>query len=89
MTSDPLARSKVFSFNTMSVRHMPNGGESRDVVTGTLKTGEAISIHESMQPEGLKPNPAHAIEHSEFILVVDGTLESSMMASPRPPGRAA
>lgn len=75
MASPSLAHSKVFSFDRLSVRHMANGGESRDVVSGTLATGEAISIHESMQPEGLPPNPAHAIDHSEFILVMEGTLE--------------
>jgi len=75
MASPSLAHSKVFSFDTLAVRHMPNGGESRDVVTGTLATGETVSIHESMQPEGLPPNPAHSIDHSEFILVMEGTLE--------------
>jgi quercetin dioxygenase-like cupin family protein len=75
MASPSLAKSKVFSFDKLAVRHMANGGESRDVVSGTLATGEAISIHVSMQPEGLPPNPAHAIDHSEFILVMAGTLE--------------
>jgi mannose-6-phosphate isomerase-like protein (cupin superfamily) len=73
--SPDLAHSKVFSFDALAVNHMANGGESRQVVTGTLATGEAVSIHESMQPEGLPPNPAHTIEHSEFILVIEGTLE--------------
>ena len=73
--SPDLAHAKVFSFDTMNLRRMPNGGESRDVVQGKLATGEGVSIHESMQPAGLPPNPAHSINHSEFILVTDGTLE--------------
>jgi quercetin dioxygenase-like cupin family protein len=28
-----------------------------------------------MQPAGTKPNPAHRIEHSEVIVVEQGTLE--------------
>lgn len=70
-----LSESKVYDFSALPARKMANGGESRDVVTGTLATGEAVSIHESMQPAGLPPNPAHAISHSEFIFVQEGTLE--------------
>jgi mannose-6-phosphate isomerase-like protein (cupin superfamily) len=70
-----LSQSKVFAFGDLKVRKMANGGESRDVATGVLATGEAVSIHESMQPEGLPPNPAHSIDHSEFIIVQEGTLE--------------
>lgn len=74
--ADPaLAQAKVFAFEAMPLRTMPNGGESRDVVHGRLATGEAVSIHESMQPPGLPPNPAHSIDHAEFILVTAGTLE--------------
>lgn len=73
---DPmLSQSRVFVFADAPVRKMANGGESHDIVQGVLKTGEAVRVHESMQPEGAVPNPAHAIEHSEFIIVQEGTLE--------------
>lgn len=75
LASDNLSQSKVFAFDGLPVRAMSNGGESRDVVQGTVATGEAVSIHESVQPAGAPPNPAHRIEHSEFILVQEGTLE--------------
>ena len=32
-------------------------------------------MHETMQPVGTAPNPAHKIEHSELIVVQQGTLE--------------
>lgn len=75
---DPmLAHSKVFSFAAAPERKMANGGSARDLILGTLKTGETVRLHESMQPEGAAPNPAHAIDHSEFIVVQEGTLEYS------------
>jgi quercetin dioxygenase-like cupin family protein len=75
LASDTLSHSKVFAFDNLPVRTMSNGGESRDVVQGAVATGEAVAIHESVQPAGVPPNPAHRIEHSEFILVQEGTLE--------------
>lgn len=71
----PLSHSKAFLFDQMPMKKMANGGESRNIVQGTLATGESIALHESMQPVGSVPNPAHRIEHSEFILVQEGTLE--------------
>lgn len=70
-----LAESKVYPFDQLPVRKMANGGESRDVLHGMLPTGEAVGVHESMQPAGMVPNPAHAIQHSEIIMVMEGTLE--------------
>ena len=54
---------------------MANGGESRDIAHGTLATGETVNLHQSMQVVGATPNPAHVIQHSEFILVREGELE--------------
>jgi mannose-6-phosphate isomerase-like protein (cupin superfamily) len=69
-----LSQSKVFTFADGTIRKFDNGGEAHDLVSGALKTGEAVRVHESMQPEGAVPNPAHAIDHSEFIIVQQGTL---------------
>ncbi len=75
--SDNLAAAKVFDAGALPLTRSPNGSERRDIVTGRLATGEAVHIHSSMQPAGTPPGPAHAIEHSEFILVTEGTLEIS------------
>lgn len=72
-----LSGSRVFQFADAPTRNLANGGVSHDIVQGVLKTGEAVKVHESMQPQGAPPNPAHAIDHSEFIIVQEGTLEYS------------
>jgi quercetin dioxygenase-like cupin family protein len=72
---DEMAASRIFRFDEMPVRKMANGGESRDVMHGRLPTGEAVSLHESMQVAGAPPNPAHRIEHSEVIMIQQGTME--------------
>jgi len=72
--SDALAHARAFSFDQMPVTKMANGGESRNIVHGVLATGETVALHESMQPAGSVPNPAHKIQHSEFIVVEEGTL---------------
>ena len=69
-----LSSAKVFHREDAPARAFPNGGGARDLLQGVLKTGEAVELHESMQPEGVEPNPAHAIAHSEFILVGEGRL---------------
>ena len=69
-----LAKARVFTQEQGSIRTMPNGGQSRDIVHAALVSGEAVGIHESMQMPGTKPNRPHTIQHSEFILVRKGTL---------------
>ena len=69
-----LTQARVYLFEQMPVRKMANGGESRDVLRGTLATGEIIGVHESQQPAGMAPNPPHTIQHTEVMVVVEGTL---------------
>jgi mannose-6-phosphate isomerase-like protein (cupin superfamily) len=69
-----LSQAKVFPLDQMPVRKMANGGESRDVLRGTLTTGEVVAVHESEQPAGTPPNPLHAIQHSEVIVIIQGNV---------------
>jgi quercetin dioxygenase-like cupin family protein len=73
--NNPLAASRVFAYDDMPAKTTPSGAMSRRAFMGTLATGEAISVHETMQPAGTAPNPAHRIQHSELILVEEGTLD--------------
>ena len=70
-----LGAARAIGLDQMAVRPMANGGESRDIAHGTLATGERVNLHQSMQVVGGVPNPAHVIQHSEFILVREGVLE--------------
>jgi quercetin dioxygenase-like cupin family protein len=73
--NNPLAASRVFAYDEMTPKTAPNGAVGRNAFSGTLATGEAIAAHETMQPAGTVPNPAHRIQHSELIVVEEGTLE--------------
>jgi len=69
-----LSDSKIWSPDRLPARINANGGKSWNILHGVLATGEAIAVHESLQPAGLAPNPAHSIQHSELIVVQQGTL---------------
>jgi mannose-6-phosphate isomerase-like protein (cupin superfamily) len=69
-----LSRARVFASDQGTVRVMANGAESRNILHAALATGESVSMHESKQMPGTKANPPHTIQHSEFILVREGTL---------------
>ena len=73
--AEVLSKAEVYPYEAMPVRKMANGGESRDVLHGTLATGEVMAVHESQQPAGMKANPQHVIQHTEIICVIEGTLE--------------
>jgi mannose-6-phosphate isomerase-like protein (cupin superfamily) len=73
--SGTIGGARAIPFDQMPVRTTPNGGEMRDIVHGTLVTGESLNLHQSMQVVGAVPNPPHVIHHSEFVLVREGELE--------------
>lgn len=79
-----LSQSEVFNLDQLHLRTMPNGGKRWDVLHGKLVTGETIAVHESTQPPGLPPNPAHSIAHSEFIFVREGTIEFQLDGKSKP-----
>lgn len=72
---NPLATARVFDYGQMQVRISPNGTESRMVFRGTLATGEAVGAHESTQPASAVSPALHKIQHSELIVVQQGTVE--------------
>ena len=74
-TDNSLATARVFDYDQMKARTNPNGTESRMVFNGTLATGESVGAHESMQPAGTVPPRLHKIQHSEFIVIQQGTVE--------------
>ena len=73
-SASELAGSRVFAFDEMTAKKAANGSESRNVLHGALTTGEVVGMHESMQPAGAEPVALHAIQHSELIMVQEGTV---------------
>jgi mannose-6-phosphate isomerase-like protein (cupin superfamily) len=66
--------SKVFAADQMPSRKSSNGTESRSVPGFTLPTGESVGLHESLQPAGAPPVPLHVIQHSELVVVQEGSM---------------
>jgi quercetin dioxygenase-like cupin family protein len=66
---------KVFAMGAIPDVKQPNGSSRKMVFDGKLATGEAISAHQSAAPAGTPAAPAHKIAHSEFIVVMEGTME--------------
>jgi quercetin dioxygenase-like cupin family protein len=73
--ANPLATARVFAYDQMTAKTAKNGAVSRSVFSGTLATGESVAVHETTQPAGTAPNAPHRIQHSEVIVVEQGTLE--------------
>lgn len=69
-----LSQARVYLPDQMPERKMANGGISRDVLRGTLATGEYVTVHESEQPAGMTPNAPHTIQHAEVTVVLEGTV---------------
>lgn len=83
-----LTRSETFSYDSLPVTDLPNGGTMRRVVSGVLVTGEYIEVHESMLPPGKMPHPPHKHRNSEILLIREGKLEflNDGKAEPAGPG---
>jgi quercetin dioxygenase-like cupin family protein len=73
-TPNVLTQARVYTLDQIPPRKMANGGQSRDILRGTLPTGEVIGVHESEQLAGTPPNPLHTIQHTEVIVVIQGTI---------------
>lgn len=72
---NPLSSARVFHYSQVTPHTASNGAIGRSVFTGTLATGESVGLHETTQPAGTKPNPPHRIQHSEIIVIQQGTVE--------------
>jgi mannose-6-phosphate isomerase-like protein (cupin superfamily) len=74
-SGDLAGGAKVFEMGSIPETKQANGAGRKMVFDGRLATGEVISAHESAAPAGTPAGPAHKIGHSEFIVVMEGTME--------------
>ncbi|MEO6801863.1 MAG: cupin domain-containing protein [Granulicella sp.] len=72
-TGPVLSKARVYNLDQLAAVKTATGGEMRQITTGTLATGEAVSLHETTQVAGAS-STAHRIAHTEFIVVVSGTV---------------
>jgi len=79
-----LARSETFSYDSLPVTDLPNGGTMRRIFSGVLVTGEYIEVHESMLPPGKMPHPPHKHRNSEILFIREGKLEFLNDGIPEP-----
>lgn len=70
-----MGAARAIPFDSITPTATANGGERRAMIHGTLATGETVELHQSMQTPGTPAPALHVIQHSELILVREGTLE--------------
>jgi len=73
-TPNTLDKARIFRLEEIPARVAPNGSEGRNLFNGTLATGEVVGAHVTLQPAGTVPGAVHTIQHSELIVIVEGTV---------------
>ena len=68
-----LTHSTVFSINHLPIKEN-RSGTFQHVATGKLATGEPIEIHNTTLKPGAMPHPAHRHDHTEFMIIREGSL---------------
>jgi quercetin dioxygenase-like cupin family protein len=85
-TAEPLLNTqKVYRYSELPVKTNAAGGESRAVLEGKLPTGELIEVHETVVQPGQMPHPPHYHQHSELILIREGSVEFLNNGKTEPP----
>jgi mannose-6-phosphate isomerase-like protein (cupin superfamily) len=70
-----LGPARAIAMDSVPATATANGGERRQMLHGKLATGEPVELHQSMQNPGTPAPALHVIQHSEMILVREGTLK--------------
>jgi mannose-6-phosphate isomerase-like protein (cupin superfamily) len=70
-----LGPARAIPMDSVPASATANGGERRQMLHGKLATGEPVEVHQSMQTPGTPAPALHVIQHSELILVREGTLK--------------
>lgn len=75
-----VGEARVLSLEKMTERKTATGA-GWSVAHGTLATGETVNLHESIQEVGAASVQLHTIQHSEFLVPLEGEIEFKHEAS--------
>ena len=70
-----LSQCMAFPETQMHLRYSDAGAPTRDILRGTVPTGEMVELHRTTLTPGMMPHPAHQHPHEEFLMLIQGTVE--------------
>ena len=74
-TGDFAEGSRVFKLSEAKPTVAANGAERLSGFHGTIRSGEAVGMHESWTPPDAAAPALHVIHHTEMIAVLEGEVE--------------
>jgi mannose-6-phosphate isomerase-like protein (cupin superfamily) len=74
LAADSKVASAFFPFQDLPVKQ-GKGVQIRNILKGTLATGEQVEVHETVLEPAATPHPPHRHQHSEMWLIREGVVE--------------
>ena len=78
-TDSNILSSKAFAFESLPVKESSNGNKTWQVFKGETHEGFPIDMHITQLSAGNMPHPAHHHVHEEMVMMIEGTLEVTIL----------